>query len=1035
MRQQADADRGSGPDPGQSAASPADENALLHRRLDRERRIRQEAEEIAERGLRDLYQSQHDLEFLSEIATMANQAASAAEALVPGLEYMCRFIGWPVAHAYIVVGEGADRDMQPSNIWYADPAVDISGLKAATAERVFAHGEGLPGRVWQTGESVWLEDLEDLANCDNFPRRDAALRSGMRAAFSIPLLIGSDVAGSLEFFGPGPAPQDIALMALMGRAGTQLGRLFERDRAGTRLAAALAYSEQIGMLLRTQLDTMMDPQAVIEPIRDAGGQIVDFVCVDANQSACREFDLSYQDVVGRRQLEMFPDGANSGFTALFTRCAEDGETIALDELPYGTDLPDGPRYFDIRAVRIGRDSVNTTWRDVTDRARLSHDLAAALADSERARALARANTDALLDPQVLFEGVRGPDGRVVDLIYREVNVAACQHLGLEREQLIGRSCLETLPHLRGSTLLARYAHCVESREPLILDDFRDENEYLDDVRFYDIRAAYAGSNSISLTWRDVSDRATATQRIAESEERFRLLAENAGDVVVHARDGRFVWVSPSVRDVLGTPPDHWTGRDVQEMAAPIDRLRLAARIGEIGDVGQLVTRARVVAADGAVHWVQLHARRFIDAQGQPDGITASFRVIDDEVEATREAGQARERQAEADARYRKLTEHSAVGMCLLDPYSGRYEMVNQALCNFFGYDADTMLQMTWQELTAADYLEPDLESVDNLLAGRIDSYRKTKQYIHASGRLIWGDLTVSAMRRPDGYVENLITQIVDVTAEMETRSRIAQREQQNRVLARRLQAQTDRLMSEINSAARYVASILPGDLDGQVRVTSRYLPSRELAGDCYDYSWIDDDHLICYVIDVSGHGIEPSMVSISVHNLLRSKSLAAETLLQPDQVLAELNKLFDMDRHGGNYFTMWYGVYQASSRTLRYASAGHPPALAFPVGQPGAGPTLLSTDAQPVGMFKDTEFRCAECVVLPGTQVLLYSDGAFELPLPEGRHWSISAFIELCTEVAGTPGWSLDALISRLRNLTASGIFEDDCSLVRLTIE
>ena len=44
------------------------------------------------------------------------------------------------------------------------------------------------------------------------------------------------------------------------------------------------------------------------------------------------------------------------------------------------------------------------------------------------------------------------------------------------------------------------------------------------------------------------------------------------------------------------------------------------------------------------------------------------------------------------------------------------------------------------------------------------------------------------------------------------------------------------------SAADYVASILPADLDGSVRVSSRYVPSQALAGDVYDYRWIDDDH-------------------------------------------------------------------------------------------------------------------------------------------------------------------------------------------------
>lgn len=62
-------------------------------------------------------------------------------------------------------------------------------------------------------------------------------------------------------------------------------------------------------------------------------------------------------------------------------------------------------------------------------------------------------------------------------------------------------------------------------------------------------------------------------------------------------------------------------------------------------------------------------------------------------------------------------------------------------------------------------------------------------------------------------------------------------------------------------AAEYVTSLLPGDLDGPVEVSRRDLPSRELGGDCFDYRWIDDDHLLVYLIGVSGHGIAPALLS------------------------------------------------------------------------------------------------------------------------------------------------------------------------------
>ena len=73
-----------------------------------------------------------------------------------------------------------------------------------------------------------------------------------------------------------------------------------------------------------------------------------------------------------------------------------------------------------------------------------------------------------------------------------------------------------------------------------------------------------------------------------------------------------------------------------------------------------------------------------------------------------------------------------------------------------------------------------------------------------------------------------------------------------------------------------------------------------------------------------------------------------------------------MSEQGDHYFTIWYGVYQASTRTLRYASAGSPPALAFEAGT--GGPVVvaeLSTPATPVGMFADTVFTSGTYAVPP----------------------------------------------------------------------
>ncbi len=388
----------------------------------------------------------------------------------------------------------------------------------------------------------------------------------------------------------------------------------------------------------------------------------------------------------------------------------------------------------------------------------------------------RAVTDAMLDPQILFEPVRDAAGRITDFTYAAVNAAACAYLGVDHEDLIGRSLVETFPNLEESGLLAHYVHCAETGEPVQRDDFIFDVGPLGTTRRFDIRGARGRDGAIGVSYRDVTDR-------YDTVRRYRLLAENAADVVFSFdRDGRIVWMSPSVQQALGAPADYWIGREVRETLHP-EELRPVTRLSTVLAGGVVRERVRVVGADGVVHWTHVLAKPTYDDDGYIDGGQASLRLIDHEVAAEEALEQARRRQALADELHRRSMESAAVGMCLARP-DGALLRVNEAMCEFFGYDEQTLLQKTWMELTAEDDLQADLDKVADLVAGRIDFYRIVKRYIHADGHLLWGDLSVGVVRRADGSVEVGIGQIVDITAQVEA-------DERNRVLTQELQRQNE----------------------------------------------------------------------------------------------------------------------------------------------------------------------------------------------------------------------------------------------------
>src|SRR4051812_21090318 len=135
------------------------------------------------------------------------------------------------------------------------------------------------------------------------------------------------------------------------------------------------------------------------------------------------------------------------------------------------------------------------------------------------------------------------------------------------------------------------------------------------------------------------------------------------------------------------------------------------------------------------------------------------------------------------------------------------------------------------------------------------------------------------------------------------------------------------LAAEVATAARYVKSLLPEPLKGEVSIQWKFVPSTQLGGDMFGYHWLDGEHLAIYLLDVSGHGVGSSLLAVSAANLISSQSLPGVDFRNPGAVLTRLNDVFQMERQDGKFFTIFYGVFRKSDRTLLYANGGHPDGL------------------------------------------------------------------------------------------------------------
>ncbi|WP_187830127.1 PP2C family protein-serine/threonine phosphatase [Siccirubricoccus phaeus] len=240
-------------------------------------------------------------------------------------------------------------------------------------------------------------------------------------------------------------------------------------------------------------------------------------------------------------------------------------------------------------------------------------------------------------------------------------------------------------------------------------------------------------------------------------------------------------------------------------------------------------------------------------------------------------------------------------------------------------------------------------------------------------------------------------------------------------------AEMDRAAAEardLDRARRYLQALLPPPIEsGPVQAAWRFLPSASLGGDAFGYRWLDATRFAVHVMDVAGHGTDSALLAASVMNLLRERAGP-----DPAAVLAGLNASFQMDQQGGLFFTMWYGVADLAARRLRFAAAGHHPALLETAG----GRVALAAKAPPIGAVPAATYPVFEATLPPAARLTLCSDGVFETEQPIAGRRGFAALAEWLpphtTPLAAAP----EALLARAREAAGPSGFDDDVSIVVL---
>lgn len=170
----------------------------------------------------------------------------------------------------------------------------------------------------------------------------------------------------------------------------------------------------------------------------------------------------------------------------------------------------------------------------------------------------------------------------------------------------------------------------------------------------------------------------------------------------------------------------------------------------------IVTRQRRKALETLAYEHALMEQRI---QERTAALQATNRLLMDEVAERKRTERAL---YESEARFRSYFELPLVGSAITSLEKGWLE-VSAGLCAMLGYSAQELMGLTWAELTHPADLAADVTQFNRMLAGNIDSYALEKRFIRKNGALIWVNLAVGCVRKPDRSVEYTIALLQDST--------------------------------------------------------------------------------------------------------------------------------------------------------------------------------------------------------------------------------------------------------------------------------
>jgi phosphoserine phosphatase RsbU/P len=238
----------------------------------------------------------------------------------------------------------------------------------------------------------------------------------------------------------------------------------------------------------------------------------------------------------------------------------------------------------------------------------------------------------------------------------------------------------------------------------------------------------------------------------------------------------------------------------------------------------------------------------------------------------------------------------------------------------------------------------------------------------------------------------------------------------------------ERLARELEMAARVQRELFPKALSATpgIDYAGACLPARGVSGDYYDFPPIGEGRLGLLLADVSGKGMAAALLGASLHAAVR-----AQADVGCGEALAKVNHLLYETSADDRFATVFYGIYDAASRVLTYANAGHCAPMLVRAGNC----VRLESLTAPAGMWPALEAEERTVQLASGDWLLVFSDGIPEAVNEQGEEFGDQILLAALGGLAdGNAAQFCEGIVEAVRAHVGSHPQADDITLIAVKV-